>query len=159
MSGITTTPCMGKAHLLIIVLGLAVASGPAGADPVGDALKKFGLIGTWAYDCNQRPSPSNPYMIFAVPHSGAPTHELRMEDHTLDGITRIEGAHVVDKERLEMSLIQDGLKLRIVVVMVGNRVRTVESIGGDGRNYIRAGKLTSNNADTLWFTNCDDPTS
>jgi hypothetical protein len=151
-----TTPCMGKARLPIVVLGFAVASGSAGADPAGDALKKFGLIGTWAHDCNEPASRSNPYMIFTAPRSGTPTRQLRTGDAALDDITRIEGAHAVTNERLEVSWTQRGIKLRMVLVMVGKRVRTVESRSSDGHSYIRAGKLTSNNADTMWFSHCGE---
>ena len=98
-------------------------------------------------------------MIFTAPRSGAPTYQLRTEDATLDGITQIEGAQVVNGERLEVSLTQRGIKLRLVVVTVGKRVRTVESSGSDGRTHIRDGKLTANNADTLWFSYCGDPLS
>ena|SRR5262245_4266919 len=148
---------MGKARLPIVVFALAVASGWAGADPASDALNKFGLIGTWAHDCNEPASRSNPYMIFTAPHSGIATRQLRTGETALDGIMRIEGAHAVNNERLEMSWTQGGIKLWMVLVMVGKRIRAVESSGSDGRSYIRDGKFTSNNADTLWFSRCGAP--
>jgi hypothetical protein len=148
---------MRKTRLLIVFLGLVVASGSAGADPAGDELRKFGLIGTWAPDCDQPASRANPYMTFTAPSSGSPARQLRTGDATLDGITQIEGAHTVNSERLEMSFTQGGIKLRIVIEMAGRRTRTIESIDSDGRSYIRDGKITGNNRDAPWFSRCSAP--
>jgi hypothetical protein len=150
---------MGKTWLPIVVLGLAVASGSAGADPAGDELRKFGLIGTWAHDCNEPASRGNPYMTFSAPRNSIPAREMRTGDATLDGITQIEGAHAVNDERLEMSWTQGGIKLRMVIEMAGKRIRAVESSGSDGRTYIRDGKFTASNRDTQWFSRCSNPTS
>jgi hypothetical protein len=145
---------MEKTRLPIIVLGLAVASGLARADPVGDALRKFGLIGTWAPDCNEPASRSNPYTIFAAPRSGIPARRLRTGDASLDGITPIEGARAVNNERLELSWTQGGIEFRFVIEMTGTRLRAVESSGDNGRTYIRDGKFTANNRATQWFSRC-----
>jgi hypothetical protein len=146
-------------QLTIVILSSVIASGSAGADPAGDKLRQFGLIGTWAYDCNEPASPGNPHVTFTVPPSGSPVRLLRTGVATLDGITQIDGAHAVNNKRLEMSWTLSGIKFQTVIEIAGERLRAVESIGSDGGTYIRDGKFTGTACDTQWFSRCSNETS
>jgi len=146
-------------RLTIVVLSLVVAYESAWADPTGDELKQFGLIGTWAYNCNEPAARSNPHVTFTAPPSGSPVRLLRTGDAALDGITQIDGAHAVDNKRLEMSWTLGGIKFLTVIEIAGERLRAVESIGSDGSTYIRDGKFIDTNRDTQWFSRCSNATS
>jgi hypothetical protein len=60
----TTQARVGLAMALTVAASLACAQAP------NTAIKEFGLIGTWADDCNTLPGPSNQHATFSVTSRG-----------------------------------------------------------------------------------------
>ncbi len=147
-------------RIALPALFLAFAPGTATAASVGDELLKFGLIGTWAHDCSRDAAGDNPYVIYAAPRSGSPTRTLQMETKGLDGLVPIDSARVVNDRRLEIAWTQKGVTFRMVFAKDDDgRYRSVESVGSDGRTYIRGGRFVNDDTEVKWFSKCQSPPS
>ena len=130
----------------------------ANAQSVTDTLRDFGLLGTWAVECNQLPSPGNEHAIFALTSIG--TVQLR-NDFGIEYdemIYRIVAANQVgaDKLALRQVLVSDS---RIVLdnVMLKNdeRVRMWSSRGADGTTLVWDGVVPMTNGhETRWTARC-----
>jgi hypothetical protein len=133
----------------------------AGAATIpGEELKKFGLLGTWAWDCSRPPDNRNPYTTYDARPDGSATRTLRMQVSGLDGVNRIGAAHYINDRRLELSWTQNGITFQIVFTKdERGRYRSVESVGSDGKTYIRDGRFTNDNSEVTWFTKCNSPAS
>ena len=57
---------------LLFVIALLVSAAPAMAGADSDAIRKFGLVGTWAPDCSKPPGSNNIYSEFVAPNAGSP---------------------------------------------------------------------------------------
>jgi hypothetical protein len=64
-AGLATALAVALISTMILAPGVAPAQSPNGT------IKEFGLIGTWADDCNKRPAPSNQHATFTVNSRGA----------------------------------------------------------------------------------------
>ena len=51
---------------------------------------------------------------------------------------------------------QTGLTMDMVVTMENGRVRTLESKGSDGKEYIKDGVITVNNNPAPWMDKCSN---
>src|SRR5512146_2623463 len=68
--------------LFAVLLWISVSPAMAGAD--SDAVRKFGLVGTWAPDCSKPPGPNNVYSDFAAPDVGHPIRSYYSQrDHAV----------------------------------------------------------------------------
>ena len=151
---------MHALRIALPALFLAFAPGAATAASVGDELLKFGLIGVWAHDCTRAADGNNPYVIYEAPGSGPATRTLRMKTKGLDGVVSIDSARVADDGRLEIAWTQKEVTFRMVFAKDGSgRYRSVESVGSDGRTYIRDGRFANDDAEVQWFTKCQSPPS
>jgi hypothetical protein len=144
---------VGLATALIVVASLAWAQAPNGA------VKEFGLLGTWADNCNAQPGPSNQHATFSVTSRG--TVMLRNDFGPVYGdmIYRIVEATRLSQFRLSLRqvLTSDAeVALDTVMLKTNARVRIWSSRGVDGRQYVEDGQVPSaNNRETGWMERCD----
>jgi hypothetical protein len=138
---------------LILAPGLASAQSPNGA------IKEFGLIGTWADDCNTKPGPTNQHATFSVTSRGAVLLRNDFGPTYGDMIYRIVEATRVSQFRLSLRQVlttDNGVALDTVMLKANAKVRIWSSHGVDGRQYVEDGLVPSaNNRETGWMERCD----
>jgi len=79
----------------VIVLALSTAMAAAATPLVEDLFQQFGLFGTWAADCKQPATPSNPHVSITMPTAG-----LVLEDHDLGSDFAVNRYSVLAAERI-----------------------------------------------------------
>ncbi len=144
---------MRRAASLAGVL-LALLSGPARAGADSDALTKFGLIGTWAIDCNAPPSIANPFQTFIPSNAGVPIRQDIVGDPDRDRIVPIHDAILITSDRLRLSFTQSGTTVTVVLVKDKARVRPLESTTAEGRTIVSGGVVQGTGQQTIWLQKC-----
>jgi hypothetical protein len=134
----------------LIFLGLNIAL--TGAASPGDAIKEFGLIGTWAVHCDKPISKDNVFV----------TYELK--DDTAQRITRtsmqdastaaILGARIIDGVHLQQSWKLREFTFDQIIEMKAGKYRLIVSKGGDGNVYYADGRSTGDGSETPWLEKC-----
>ena len=140
-----------RSAIAALAAGVALIGPAVAAD--SDELSRFGLIGTWAVDCAQPDSASNPYVIFAV-KDGAPFWILRMGDlQARYGMRQLKaiGADVLDYTD---GPDQAGRTHHMQLKKTGARFRSLSSMREDGSAVIADGKFVASGAPTPVFENC-----
>jgi hypothetical protein len=130
----------------------------AQAQTIASVLQDFGLFGTWAVACEQRPSPTNEFAIFSVNASGGIRLWNDFGPDYDDMIYRIVDARRVgpDKLLLRQVLTTDRrIVLDIVMVKDNDRIRVWSSRMADGKILVNDGALASSNGhETRWVVRC-----
>ena len=145
----------------VLLAGLALVpwlSPVATADTASDALAKFGLIGTWAADCQEPASLANPYVQFVAVPDGTVARQTLLGEGEAPVVNVIESAqagsgdHLSTRERNSK-----GVVLQIDVAKVADGVRVMSSKRSDGREPIKNGILTGNGKPTPILKKCAGP--
>jgi hypothetical protein len=143
---------IGLAVALTMAASLACAQSPNGA------VKDFGLLGTWADNCNAQPGPSNQHATFSVTSDGAVLLRNDFGPAYGDMIYRIVDAKRLGEFRLSLRqvLTTDGeVTLDTVMLRANAKVRIWSSRGLDGRQYVEDGVVPTANRETGWMERCD----
>jgi hypothetical protein len=139
---------------VLLLLGLRLC-GQASAENTTEAIfDRFGLPGTWAVDCSQPPSASNPHLIHLrgrvfperiLKMGGSREHRFEMRD-----------LRPVGAELLAYNDLQVGAKRGYAVILeiVGGRLRSVSSVAADGQVLVRDGRVLATGRPTLSFVRC-----
>jgi hypothetical protein len=149
----------GLATALIVAAMTSLVLAPGLAQSPNGAVKEFGLLGTWADNCNAQPGPANQHATFSVTSRG--TVMLRNDFGPVYGdmIYRIVEASRLSQFRLSLRqvLTSDAeVALDTVMLKTNARVRIWSSRGIDGRQYVEDGLVPSaNNRETGWMERCD----
>lgn len=136
--------------MALVCVGLSIAV--AGAVSPGDAIKEFGLIGTWAVHCDKPIGKDNVFV----------TYELK--DDTAQRITRtsmqdasvatILGARIIDGVHLQQSWKLREFTFDQIIEMKAGKYRLIVSKGGDGNVYYADGRSTADGSETPWLEKC-----
>jgi len=78
----------------VLVFAAATAM-PVHAAPADALFEEFGLIGSWAFNCQAPASPANPHVSITVPNPG-----LVLEEHSLGANYAVNRYSIVSAERL-----------------------------------------------------------
>ncbi len=146
---------------LIAGIGFALlAGGVATADSDADGVIGFGLLGAWAVDCRRPPSADNPHAFFAISTPGQPTETIDMGPGvrlTAD----LRNVHRIAPDRLALLYVgtPQGRSFDIVLVKVGERFRSEQSVGSDGVALIKDGKFVFGGEPTPLFESCSRGTA
>lgn len=141
------------AAMLVLAATMLAASG-ARADADSDTLVEFGLVGSWAADCNAPPSRANPYQLFVPSESGPPLRRLIVGDGINDSTVALRKVERVANDQLAFSFDQNGVTVDIIILKAGARVRPLESATGDGRVLVSAGIVKRTGEMTVWIGQC-----
>lgn len=148
---------MRKAILCALMLSCLPVH--ASAQSAGRAMQAFGLLGTWAGECTQGPSPANNHAIYAVTSSGEAQMRNTFGEEYEESVYNIVDARptVPGKFSLRMVLASDETIVLDVILMKENgKIRIWSSQTGDGKLLVKEGVIAGpNNRETRWVTHCD----
>ena len=143
--------CSSALAILLLTTG-------ANAQSAASAVRDFGLLGTWAIDCKDLPSPQNEHSIFAI--AGTDTVRLRNDfgrDYD-EMVYRIVSAKPIAADRMAIrQILMNDTRIVLDTVMLKNddRVRVWSSHGLDGTALVSDGTIPSTNGqETRWATRC-----
>ena len=150
---------MKKLYASGVLLVWVAIAGPALAVYAGLSLKQamtqFGLIGEWAAHCSQPPGRDNAHTRWSAnsESKGALLTDFGGgQTMTYD----VNFAELIDPGRIHLRLVNsDGTHLELIVEKRAGRVRTLSSVGSDGKALIDDGKFVSNGADTVAQERCN----
>ena len=148
---------MSRLMFWCITASLALIGAAAAQSDVKRAVLDFGLIGVWAAECNEPPSPTNNLATFALTSSG--TVSLKYEFGSQYKPTRytIVRARRVDAGRIEMREdrldVQPPYSLDVVLNKADGRIRVWSSVKSDGKVLVRDGHIVDVR-DTKWLSRC-----
>jgi hypothetical protein len=143
------------------ILGVAlVVLCPAFAhsQSAADAMRDFGLIGTWAAACAEEPSPTNNHAIYLVTPTGATQLKYQSGADFEESVYDIREAKRLAPEKLSLRQVlvgNDRVTLDIVLVKQNDKIRIWSSLFPDGTALVEDGVLTSaTGRETRWMTHC-----
>ena len=148
---------MSRLLFWCITASLALIDAAAAQSDVKRAVLDFGLIGVWAAECNEPPSPTNNLATFALTSSG--TVSLKYEFGSQYKPTRytVVRARRVDAGRIEMREdrldVQPPYSLDVVLNKADGRIRVWSSVKSDGKVLVRDGHIVDVR-DTKWLSRC-----
>jgi hypothetical protein len=163
MSYSTTAPTSASRRSIYLTAAIvfvqSLSATSASAQSPTNAVKEFGLFGTWAGDCNSNPSPANQYASFSVTSRG--TIHLRNDfgpDYG-DMVYRIVDARRIGQFQIslrQLLMTDDQVALDTVMMKAKDRIRIWSSRGADGSEYVQDGLVpAANNHETGWMERCD----
>jgi hypothetical protein len=130
----------------------------AQAQSAASAIQDFGLLGTWAGECSQAPSPANNHATYAAAPSGAVQLRYQSGEGYEDSIYAILQATLIAPDRLSMRQVlagNDKVTLDIVLMKENGRIRIWSSAFPDGTPLVEDGVLTTaTGRETRWMAHC-----
>jgi hypothetical protein len=138
-----------------VVAVLLIGSSPAAADRTTDAIKQWGLIGTWAIDCNKLAARTNGHFTYSIERDDIAIHardfgDVRDSHEILEADISPEGYLVLRIRFPEFK------ETRVFALAKGQdgRYQTVFNHDTKGSYTVRDRKLTGNGNPTPWITKC-----
>jgi hypothetical protein len=130
----------------------------AHSQSAAEAMRDFGLIGTWAAACQEGPSPTNNHATYLV----TPTGDLQLKYQSgadfEDSVYDIREVKRLAPEKLSLrqTLIgNERVILDIVLIKESDRIRIWSSLFPDGTALVEDGVMTSaTGRETRWMTRC-----
>jgi|SRR5215469_15253765 len=130
----------------------------AHSQSAAEAMRDFGLIGTWAAACQEGPSPTNNHATYQV----TPTGDLQLKYQSgadfEDSVYDIREVKRLAPEKLSLRQVLIGNErviLDIVLIKENDRIRIWSSLFPDGTALVEDGVMTSaTGRETRWMTHC-----
>jgi hypothetical protein len=145
------TTCLCAA-LLVLVPGLAHAQSATAA------MQDFGLLGTWAGECSEDPSPTNNHAIYLVTSAGGLQLKYQSGADFEESVYDILDAKRVAPDKLSLRQVlmsNDRVTLDIVLLKENDKIRIWSSLFPDGTALVEEGVMTSmTGRETRWMTHC-----
>jgi hypothetical protein len=139
------------------IASLSLAAG-ANAQPAANAVQEFGLLGAWAIECSQLPSPQNEHTTFTIADTGGVRLRNDFGRDYDEMVYRVTSAKRVgaDKVALRQVLMADSrIVLDTVILKNDDRVRVWSSHGLDGLALVSEGTIPGTNGhETRWAWRC-----
>jgi hypothetical protein len=135
-------------------LPLAPAAAHAGKD--SDALLQFGLIGTWAFDCQKPPSPADPFINFTPSTADQPTRQIITGKREYDSLVPLSDIAMLDMTHLRLSYPQGGVTVTVTLLKEQRRIRPYEAVASDGTTSVSGGNVKATGLPTNWLLKCAD---
>jgi hypothetical protein len=138
---------------IVVALGVLAAAG-AQAAPLQALFERYGLIGTWAFNCAQPASEQNPYIYYRVVD---PEHVARDTQNSPTNRTNASIAEfLVESNPNEVVIVvkTDRGRTNLTVRFERKRMRTFQSTRDSGEKVIVGGRFTANDTETLWYSKC-----
>ena len=148
---------MSRLLFWCITASLALIGAAGAQSDVKRAVLDFGLIGVWAAECNEPPSPTNNLATFALTSSGMVSLKYEFGSQYKPTRYTIVRARRVDAGRIEMREdrldVQPPYSLDVVLNKADGRIRVWSSVKSDGKVLVRDGHIVDVR-DTKWLSRC-----
>jgi hypothetical protein len=122
------------------------------------AMQDFGLLGTWAGECGQGPSPTNNHATYLVTSSGGLALRYQSGPDYEESVYDILEAKRLGPDKLSLRQVlasNDRVALDIVLLKENDKVRIWSSLFPDGTALVEDGVMTSmTGRETRWMTRC-----
>jgi hypothetical protein len=167
--------------MLIAFCGVLISL-PARSNEAGDALRQFGLLGSWSANCEQDPkSPDGERITYWISFFGTPrvteilTHRTFVTNigYTVqENESRIvEAGQMVDKSHIKIKVVLTSHKengntvelpeffnqpITSVILKDDSRIRVVAATSLEGGLSIGNGQYKSSGRETPWLLRCPD---
>lgn len=142
---------MRRTLLAALIFGLNIVA--AGAESPADAIRNFGLIGTWAIHCDKPIGQENAFVTYEI-RDGIPVRTARTYWQDVSGTATILEARILDGIHLDQTWKLREFTFDQIIEMKEGRYRLVRSKGGDGHVYYEAGRNTADGSETPWLEKC-----
>jgi hypothetical protein len=130
----------------------------AHSQSAADALRDFGLIGTWAAACQEGPSLTNNHATYLVTPTGSLQLKYQSGADFEDSIYDIREAKLLAPEKLSLRQVLIGNErviLDIVLIKENDKIRIWSSLFPDGTALVEDGVMTSaTGRETRWMRHC-----
>jgi len=149
-------PRMAKACQLILMASVAIAA-PAAAEPsLETTLQEFGLLGTWAPDCREAPSPLHPHALYATEPSGQASMTYEPGPHAPRSVYTILSAERIadDKLLLREEWRHDHSRLEVTLRRFRGKVKVWLSRDSDGKTLVQDGTVLATGYVSPWMMRC-----
>jgi len=138
-----------------LVLALLLLPCAAGAETPQQAVRAFGLLGSWSPDCSKPVSPQAPRVVYAEQPDGSVTREL------VDGPEHGSGTPFLDATRvapdqLEVDYLYRERTIHLVLEMRDGKHRGLTSWIDGGAPLMEDGVVLANNRRAPWLEKCKD---
>jgi hypothetical protein len=160
VKGVIHMMCCLRVAALAALASVLPAS--AKAETTWEVFQRFGLTGTWAESCNHPPSARNPWMSSIAQPNGSVRRKFDAGGGTIRMLA-VDSAEITDGDTLHARLRNDGPEwgaangLYFDVAMqksADGAIRTFQSKGSDGKQYINDGIYTSTRTPVPWQYKC-----
>jgi hypothetical protein len=147
---------MGHAvsRICIVVALYVMAAAAAQAASLQALFERYGMVGTWAFNCSQPASEQNPYIFYRVVD---PEHVARDTQNSPTNRINVSVAEfLVESNPNEVVIVvktEQG-RTNLTVRLDRKRMRTFQSTRDSGEKVIVNGRFTANDAETLWYSKC-----
>ena len=138
-----------------MLLALLLLPGAAGAENTQQAVRDFGLLGSWSPDCSKPVSPQAPRVVYAEQADGSVTREL-VEGPAHGTGTPFLGATRVAPDQLEVDYSYRDRTIHLVLEMRDGRHRGLTSWIDGGAPLMEDGVVLANNRRAPWLEKCKD---
>jgi hypothetical protein len=130
---------------MVTILASTLFTIPSGAESTAEAMKNFGLIGTWSTDCAKDPAKDGERTTWDVPIFGVATetfanpsfvftHEIksavRVTDEKLKYVEVL--VKILEKEKPRDLLPGQTMPVELVIIKLGNKFREIDNHRVDG---------------------------
>jgi hypothetical protein len=130
----------------------------AHSQSAGAALQEFGLLGTWAGECSQSPSPTNNHATYLVTSAGGLQLKYQSGADYEDSVYDILDAKRLGPDTLSLHQVlmsNDKVMLDIVLLKENDKIRIWSSLFPDGTALVEDGVMSSmTGRETRWMTRC-----
>jgi hypothetical protein len=148
---------MPWARPLVLAISIALAP-PAAADAqsLETILRDFGLLGTWAPDCGEAPSPLHPRALYSVDPSGQVSMSYDPGPHAPRSAYAILSAERVTDDRLLLreEWLPDHSLLEVTLRRFRGKVKIWLSRDADGKILVKDGTVVATGYVSPWMTRC-----
>jgi hypothetical protein len=148
---------MRKALFCAIALMFLPISAPAQSPAAVRVMQNFGLMGTWAGECKDEPSPVNNHATYAATPDGLRLKNSFGEGYE-DSIYEIVDARAQGSDKLSIRLVlttDDQIVIDVVLMKEKDRIRIWSSTTGEGKSLVKEGVIAAPvNRETRWSSHC-----
>jgi hypothetical protein len=149
-----------KRFLSIFASCVVLLPAVAHAGPDSDAIVGFGLIGTWALNCQASPGPTNPFTSFNPSDTNEPTRQIVTGRPQYDGSVPLTRVTEIGATRLQFDYPQGGVTITVVLEKEDkdsqHRIRPINATASDGTVSVKDGIVQYNSQPTAWLYKCNN---
>jgi hypothetical protein len=149
---------------VLLLLAVSLSPAPAFAETTWDTLQRFGWTGSWAGSCKDPPSIKNVWVILSRDPDGAVKRKLDRGDDGPPLMGVVDSAQILTPSTLQARLRNDdanwgpmnGAFFDVIQTIESDRVRTLQSKGGDGKDYVKDGIGVPSGQPSPWTYRCSN---